>query len=155
MTCTIIRPAVEADASEVSRVILAALVTSNAQDYPASVIERVQASFTPNAVLHLMRQRQMFVATVDGVLVGTASLDGHAVRSVFVDPLHQGGGVGRQLLAAVEQAARQAGVIRLRVPSSVTAEGFYARLGYIRVGEHYQDQELTLIMERDLEHSVQ
>ncbi|MCL9653126.1 GNAT family N-acetyltransferase [Pseudomonas protegens] len=149
MECQV-RPALEADAARVSQVILAALLTSNAQDYPAHVIERVQDSFTPDAVLQLMRRRQMFVALVDGELLGTASLDGRAVRSVFVDPAYHGHGLGRQLMAAVEQAALDSGLTSLVVPSSVTAEGFYARLGFVRVREHYEGEELTLIMERAL-----
>ncbi|AXK55548.1 GNAT family N-acetyltransferase [Pseudomonas protegens] len=149
MECQV-RPALEADAARVSQVILAALLTSNAQDYPAHVIERVQDSFTPDAVLQLMRRRQMFVALVDGKLLGTASLDGRAVRSVFVDPAYHGHGLGRQLMAAVEQAALDSGLTSLVVPSSVTAEGFYARQGFVRVREHYEGEELTLIMERGL-----
>ncbi|MGE8351880.1 MAG: N-acetyltransferase family protein [Pseudomonas protegens] len=149
MECQV-RPAVETDAARVNQVILAALLTSNAQDYPASVIERVKASFTTDAVRQLMQRRQMFVALVDGELLGTASLDGRAVRSVFVDPAYHGHGLGRQLMAAVEQAALDAGLTSLVVPSSVTAEGFYARLGFVRVREHYEDEELTLIMERAL-----
>ncbi|MDP4570259.1 GNAT family N-acetyltransferase [Pseudomonas sp. LPH60] len=149
MECQV-RPALEADAARVSQVILAALLTSNAQDYPAHVIERVQDSFTPDAVLQLMRRRQMFVVLVDGELLGTASLDGRAVRSVFVDPAYHGHGLGRQLMAAVEQAALDSGLTSLVVPSSVTAEGFYARLGFVRVREHYEGEELTLIMERGL-----
>lgn len=149
MECQV-RPALEADAARGSQVILAALLTSNAQDYPAHVIERVQDSFTPDAVLQLMWRRQMFVALVDGKLLGTASLDGRAVRSVFVDPAYHGHGLGRQLMAAVEQAALDSGLTSLVVPSSVTAEGFYARLGFVRVREHYEGEELTLIMERGL-----
>lgn len=149
MECQV-RPALEADAARVSQVILAALLTSNAQDYPASVIERVQASFTTDSVRQLMQRRQMFVALVDGELLGTASLDGRAVRAVFVDPVYHGHGLGRQLMAAVEQAALDSGLTSLVVPSSVTAEGFYARLGFVRVREHYEGEELTLIMERAL-----
>lgn len=149
MECQV-RPALEADAARVSQVILAALLTSNAQDYPGSVIERVQASFTTDSVRQLMQRRQMFVALVDGELLGTASLDGRAVRSVFVDPAYHGHGLGRQLMAAVEQAALDSGLTSLVVPSSVTAEGFYARLGFVRVREHYEGEELTLIMERAL-----
>lgn len=149
MECQV-RPALEADAARVSQVILAALLTSNAQDYPASVIERVQASFTTDSVRQLMQRRQMFVALVDGELLGTASLYGRAVRSVFVDPAYHGHGLGRQLMAAVEQAALDSGLTSLVVPSSVTAEGFYARLGFVRVREHYEGEELTLIMERAL-----
>ncbi|WP_245525452.1 GNAT family N-acetyltransferase [Mesorhizobium sp. M00.F.Ca.ET.216.01.1.1] len=39
-------------------------------------------------------------------IVGTASLDGRTVRSVFVDPELQRRGIGKRLMAEVEDAAR-------------------------------------------------
>ncbi len=57
-----VRPARRADADAISRVVLAALRTSNARDYPVRVIERVQLSFSPSAIERLMQQRRMFVA---------------------------------------------------------------------------------------------
>ncbi|WP_292449493.1 GNAT family N-acetyltransferase [Mesorhizobium sp.] len=38
-------------------------------------------------------------------IVGTASLDGRTVRSVFVDPELQRRGIGKRLMAEVEDAA--------------------------------------------------
>ncbi|RMM83084.1 GCN5-related N-acetyltransferase [Pseudomonas coronafaciens pv. striafaciens] len=147
-----IRPACEADAEAeaISRVVLAALHTSNARDYSADVIERVAQSFSASALCALMRQRQMFVAVAGAMIVGTASLDGHAVRSVFVDPDWHRRGVGRLLMEQIERVARGAGEERLVVPSSVTAQGFYAALGFKVVREHIEDEERTLIMERHL-----
>ncbi|TWI57419.1 acetyltransferase (GNAT) family protein [Pseudomonas duriflava] len=72
------------------------------------------------------------------------------MRTGFVAPAHQGHGIGRQLMATVEQAARASGVALLTVPSSVTAERFYAQLGYRFVRDHYHGEERTLIMERVL-----
>ncbi|AZC22483.1 MULTISPECIES: GNAT family N-acetyltransferase [Pseudomonas] len=149
MQCQV-RKAEAADATRISQVILAALLTSNAQDYPASVIERVKASFTADGVLHLMQSRRMFVALVDGALLGTASLDGRAVRTMFVDPAWQGRGIGRCLMLALQQAARESGEQSLIVPASITAEGFYARLGFRTVREQLDGEERTLIMERPL-----
>lgn len=53
-----VRPARIAEADAISRVILAALRTSNARDYPVSVIERVQSGFGPGAIERFMLQRQ-------------------------------------------------------------------------------------------------
>ncbi|RMP03040.1 Acetyltransferase [Pseudomonas viridiflava] len=145
-----VRPARTADAGAISRVVLTALRTSNARDYPASVIERVQLSFSPAAIERLMQQRRMFVAVAGEVVVGTASLEGQVVRSVFVDPDWHRRGIGRLLMAELEHIARGAGLELLIVPSSLTAQEFYTALGFRLVREHQEGEERTLIMERQL-----
>ena len=66
-----VRIAQAADADGISRVILAALHSSNARDYPADVIARVAGNFTPDAVLELLRRRSVLVAVQDEVIVAT------------------------------------------------------------------------------------
>ncbi|WP_363213557.1 GNAT family N-acetyltransferase [Mesorhizobium sp.] len=146
----IIRPASEDDAEPVSRVIVAALRETNARDYAPDIIARVQQSFSPSAMLQFFRKRQVFVAVVGNRVVGTASLDGAMVRSVFVDPAFQGRHVGRRLMSRIEDAARANGVTVLTVPSSVTAEPFYSRLGFQAVRNSFHGDERTVIMERPL-----
>ena len=85
MECAI-RPAREDDASDISAVILRALCETNAKDYTAEIIERIGRRFSPAAVLQLLGTRIVFVATAGGRVVGTASLDGSVVRTVFVAP---------------------------------------------------------------------
>ncbi|MEZ2332891.1 GNAT family N-acetyltransferase [Mesorhizobium sp. RCC_202] len=145
-----IRRATDKDADVVSRVIIAALRETNARDYAPDIIARVEQSFSPPAMLEFFRKRKVFVAVIGETLVGTASLDGDTVRSMFVDPPFQGHGVGRRLMSAVEQAARADGVATLTVPSSVTAEPFYARLGFRAIRDSYHGDERTVIMERSL-----
>ena len=147
---TDVREATDDDALAVSGVILKALRQSNAKDYSPGVIERVEASFIPSAVLNLFKQRKVFVALHDQRIVGTASLDGNTVRTMFVAPDVQRQGVGRRLIEAVEAAARIARVEVLVVPSSVTAEQFYARLGFQAVCDSFHGEERTVIMERTL-----
>jgi predicted N-acetyltransferase YhbS len=69
---------------------------------------------------------------------------------VFVEPSLQRAGIGQRLMEAVQAAAQEAGVKVLRVPSSLTAEGFYRRLGFQVVGEQVEGEERTLIMQRTL-----
>ena len=145
-----IRDARKGDAAGISEVIIAALRETNAKDYSPMVIAQVETSFSPIAVKALMERRKVFVALLDQELVGTASLDGTVVRSVFVAPAHQSKGIGRQLMAAVEKAAIDAGITLLSVPSSVTAESFYSRLGFKSVRDSYHGEERTIIMERSL-----
>ncbi|MCP3394111.1 GNAT family N-acetyltransferase [Bradyrhizobium sp. CCGB12] len=143
-----IRSALENDADEISAVILRALRETNAKDYTDEIIERVERSFSPDAVRELIGKRTVFVATVGGRVVGTASLDGGVVRTVFVAPDVQTRGIGKLLMAEIERTARERSVPSLTVPSSVTAEAFYARLGFNLVRDSYYGDERTIIMER-------
>lgn len=147
---TAVRLAQASDAEGISQVILAALHSSNARDYPADVIARVASNFTPQAVLQLLARRTVLVALQDQQIVATAALDANVVRSVFVNPALQGQGIGRQLMVDIEQRAREAGVTVLSVPSSLTAERFYTRLGFHTVRDVYHGNERTLVMEKVL-----
>ncbi|WEJ03751.1 GNAT family acetyltransferase [Pseudomonas sp. FJ2-5-13] len=147
---TAVRLAQPSDAEGISEVILAALHSSNARDYPADVIARVASNFTPDAVLALLQRRVVLVATTDQLIVATAALDGNVVRSVFVNPALQGQGIGRLLMIEIELRAREAGVTVLSVPSSLTAQAFYAKLGFHNVRDVYHGNERTLVMEKAL-----
>ncbi|MEG8235683.1 GNAT family acetyltransferase [Pseudomonas orientalis] len=147
---TAVRLAQTTDAEGISQVILAALHSSNAQDYPADVIARVASNFSPDAVLALLKRRVVLVAIQDQVIVATAALDANVVRSVFVNPALQGQGIGRLLMIEIELRAREAGVTVLSVPSSLTAEPFYSKLGFHTVRDVYHGNERTLVMEKAL-----
>ncbi|NTJ66759.1 GNAT family N-acetyltransferase [Agrobacterium rhizogenes] len=149
MACEI-RLASEADAEAISGVILTALRESNAQDYSPDIIARVAESFSPAGVRKLMSSRMVFVAIDGESLVGTASLDRAVVRTVFVSPFAQRRGIGANLMAAIERAARAGGIATLSVPSSITAQGFYEKLGFNAVGESFHGDERTIVMERSL-----
>jgi putative acetyltransferase len=53
-------------------------------------------------------------------------------------------------MAEVERIARQKGIECLVVPSSITAEPFYSKLGFKSVRDSYYGDERTIIMERSL-----
>ncbi|MEG2798192.1 MAG: GNAT family N-acetyltransferase, partial [Pseudomonas sp.] len=105
-------------------------------------------SFSPAALLQLLTQRRVYVATIERRIVATASLDREVVRSVFVDPPHQSAGIGKKLMKTLESAANNEGLQRLRVPSSITAEGFYASLGFEKIRDEFYGAERTIIMEK-------
>jgi predicted N-acetyltransferase YhbS len=67
-----------------------------------------------------------------------------------VNPDVQAKGIGKLLMAEVERAARERSIPSLTVPSSVSAETFYARLGFTAVRESYYGDERTILMERSL-----
>lgn len=123
----LIRPARPEDAGGISHVISSALRVTNAKDYSEPVIARVEQSFSPAALLGLFERRLVFVAVTGDDIIGTASLDGRVVRTVFIKPECQNRGIGRAL-----------------------AEPFYAKLGFIAVRDSYHGEERTIVMERPL-----
>jgi N-acetylglutamate synthase-like GNAT family acetyltransferase len=149
MDC-LIRNAMNADAPAISRIIIGTLRESNAQDYSSDVINQVEQSFSPLAILGLLAQRQVLVAVLDGHIVATASLEKDVVRSVFVAPAYQGKGIGRHLMTRVQTIALTEGLHLLRVPSSITAEGFYASLGFKKIRDVFHESERTIIMSKAL-----
>lgn len=145
-----IRPAVSEDAAAISSAIIRALRETNARDYPPHVIEAVVANFSTENVARQIEARRAYVAVIDGVVVGTASLDVRVVRSVYVAPSHQGTGVGSRLMDTIEHLAREQSFDALSVPSSTTAQLFYERRGYVSVREQFHGDEKTIIMRKSL-----
>ena len=145
-----VRPATSNDAAAISRVVLAALRESNSQDYSPDVIARVERSFAPEVVITHLAKRRIFVALLGESIIGTAGLDGDVVRSVFVDPVHQKGGIGRRLMDVIHAAAADVGIKAVRVPASITAEKFYAALGYQKIRDEFHASERTIVMEKRL-----
>lgn len=150
MECQV-RSAISDDTQAISRVVIAALRESNSQDYSPDVIAQVEQSFAPEVVRTQLEKRKVFVAVLGENLIGTASLDGDVVRSVFIDPAYQGRGIGRQLMAVIHATAAQAGASALRVPSSVTGEKFYTMLGYQKIRDEFHGAERTIVMEKRLQ----
>ena len=133
-----IRPAEDADAPE-----LAALLAH--LGYPAD------AADLPDRLLRLRSDGDdAFVAVLDGVTVGLATVHSRAVLHVarpvaqltalVVPPAMRGCGVGRALVVAAEQWARAQDADRLVVTTALhraEAPLFYERLGFEHTGRRY------------------
>lgn len=72
------------------------------------------------------------VATLEGSLVGFASLEGKdKIDMLYVHPAATGQGVGVMLIDALEKLAGARGTARLTVDASDSARGFFEKRGYI------------------------
>ena len=68
---------------------------------------------------------------------------------MFVDPAFQDRGIGKRLLAAVESDELFLRARRIEIASSVTAVGFYLKLGYApKNGSLVPDEEHVVRMEK-------
>jgi len=145
----VIRRATAADAAAVHKIVLLAVRETNARDYPSSVIERLVLTL-PDKVASNLQTWCAFVAIVNGRVVGTGSLNGQTVISVYVHPDYQGRGIATKLMDAVENAANAQSQRTLSVQSSVTAKAFYAKRGFKIVREGFFGEEPTILMSKDI-----
>jgi GNAT superfamily N-acetyltransferase len=145
---TVIRRATAADAEAVHKIVLLALRETNARDYPASVIDRLVLTL-PAKVASNLETWCAFVAIVNGQVVGTGSLNGQTVSSVYVHPDYQGRGIATKLVDAVEGAFNAQFDGTLNVQSSVTAKPFYANRGFAIVREEFFGEEPIILMSKE------
>lgn len=77
----------------------------------------------------------MFVAEVENQIVGFGSIvpKNGELRSVYVGPQFGGLGIGKQLLAKLEEEARLRGLRKLVMDASLSAESFYRSQGYVEI----------------------
>lgn len=148
----VIRAYTEEDSPVLSAIIRENLLQVNSKDYPQEIIDRMCAIFTPKHITELSGTRTAVVAVVDNQVIGTASLAGDTIYTVFVDPRHHARGYGQCLIAYLEQLAAESGILSLQLPSSITAQGFYEKLGYraVHIG-HSEAFGDSIVMLKELQ----
>jgi predicted N-acetyltransferase YhbS len=130
----VIRAFAPQDGEAVSALIRYTMQVSNSHDYPLARLQPLMDYFSPQKVRQLNQERLCLVADVDGQVIGTVGLEDAELVTFFVHPDHQGKGIGARLLDAIEEHARELGITRITVDSSLTGATFYSRMGYVRTG---------------------
>lgn len=128
-----LRPALPLDIAALWALRTVAVRVSCATHYAPEQIAAWTASPVPDGYTAMLAAGGGIVALQDGVLAGYAMLDAdkQEVDAVFVDPARAGIGIGKRLLAALEQLARQRGMVRLRLSASLNAVPFYRAAGFV------------------------
>jgi predicted N-acetyltransferase YhbS len=139
------------DATEVSNIIRRCLKEVNYKDYSKKIIISLCNFFTPSLIIKNLKDRTTFVAVENDKVIGTASLKGDKVFTVFINPDIQGKGVGSKLMDKVEDLAKKKEYKIIKVPSGLTSLGFYKKRGYKKVKLiHSKDHGDTIEMEKRL-----
>ena len=134
----VVRVAVPDDAADIAAIHEAAVNGERGGgDYDDRQIDAWARSRPLPDLRERIRSRQFFVASSASEPVGYAQLDVGAgvIRSVYVVPGHRRRSVGRRLAATVLTAARDAGLARVELDSSLNAVQFYEALGFSRLGD--------------------
>jgi ribosomal protein S18 acetylase RimI-like enzyme len=127
----LIRVAESGDIQVVEALRYAALSTSAPSVYsPREVVELLD-SLDVDELRAMVKDRQLFVAEVDGRIVGCAGWRGKVLRHVYVAPDSERRGLGTRLVRRAESDFQdRTSAARLHVGSVLYARAFYEKLGY-------------------------
>ena len=133
----IVRRFRDSDAEAVSALIIKTLRTTNAKDYSPEHIEHTAREFTPDGVIARAQWTHFYVVCHDARIVGCGAIgpywdkeDESSLFTLFVLPEYQRKGIGRTIMEALEQDEYFLRARRIEVPASITACGFYQKMGY-------------------------
>lgn len=126
-----------ADYEQISDIICRCLTQVNIRDYGEEHIAKMLPAFAPDTLGDWFNGADTFVIRSTGAVVGTGTLRGSEIQTVFVDPEYHGSGFGRRLMEQLESLARSRGVSEITLRSSLTSRSFYERLDYRVQGTTY------------------
>jgi putative acetyltransferase len=129
-----IRHATQEDLECVATLHKASILGLCAGHYSALQLAQWTEALRPEGYAALLTSREFLVAEENGELLGFGVLDIREalINATYVCTRTTRRGVGRCLVEAMEAIARQSGVARLRLSSTLNAVSFYERLGYVQ-----------------------
>lgn len=133
----IIRRFQPSDAQAVSDLIITTIRISNTRDYPANVMEELIKTQTPEHVLERASWTHFYVAEEGGTIIGCGAIgpywgreDESSLFTIFVEPEHQGHGIGTAIIEMLEKDEFALRAKRIEIPASITGLPFYQKMGY-------------------------
>jgi len=129
-----IRRVTQEDLPEVAAMHRASILELCAAHYSAAQLSLWTDALRPHKYAALLVGREFLVAEDDGQMLGfgVVDLSESLINATYVSPKAVRRGVGRRLVVAMEDLARQGGVSRLQLSSTLNAVHFYERLGYVQ-----------------------
>ncbi len=127
-----IRRATDADRVAIARVHEASIRGLGRTHYSPEQVESWAAHIHPE---NYPIEHDIFVAVDGDEVLGFGHYHNGEIAAVYVDPSHTGRGIGRLLMAKLEECGRNEGAERLFLNASLNAERFYAACGYERTRE--------------------
>ncbi len=125
------------DEVAVSDVIRTTLSVSNIHDYPPDFIKNNIESHSPEVMAKRAADSHFYVAADGKKIVGCGGITGYwgsktesYLISVFILPEYQRKGIGRKIIETLEADEYFHRARRTEVASSLTAVGFYRKMGY-------------------------
>ncbi len=127
----VIRKFREEEAERVCKLVSKTFEEFVAPEFTKEGVEKWLQDEIPEKQIERSRSRDTYVATVNHEIVGVIEPRGNrGITRLFVDRGYHRRGIGRELLDTIEAIYRRRGATRIKVRSSLYAEGFYEKMGY-------------------------
>lgn len=131
-----IRPFTAADAEETANLAQGVFDEHVAPSFGPEGIAEMHAHLQAQAIAERARTHTTLVAWDGSAAVGVLELEANShVSMLFVRTSHMGRGIATELVTRAEAACRAAGSPAMTVNSSLVAQGFYQRLGFVASSE--------------------
>jgi putative acetyltransferase len=131
---TVHRLATLADAGRLFELRRQAIVVLAPKGMSVAEAETWAATLTVEGMKRKLRELEIWVAEVNGAVVGWGAIRGDRLEGLYTAPELAGRGVGTELLGLVEALMRARGIAAIIGEASPNAEEFYRRRGYEPVG---------------------
>lgn len=125
------------DEEPLSNLIRRTIREVNSKDYTEAESVGILEQYTPDYVTSISEAGSLYVALMDGVYVGCGGITPHEdnpgegyILAVFTNPDYLGHGIGSIIMAAIEADPIFKKASRVELHASLTAHGFYNKLGY-------------------------
>ena len=104
---------------------------------PTMSVAEAQAwavKLTPTGMEQKLRELEVWVAELDGTIVGWGAIRGDRLEGLYAAPEFAGQGIGAGLLGMLEGLLREREFPAVHAEASSNARGFYLRRGYRATG---------------------
>jgi putative acetyltransferase len=123
-----------ADASRLFELRQQAIIALAPKGLSVAEAEAWSATLAVEGMERKIRELEIWVAEVNGTVVGWGAIHVDRLEGLYTDPAFAGRGVGTELLALLESLMQARGIPAITAKASANAVKFYRRRGYEPVG---------------------
>ncbi len=144
-----------ADSAATAEIFLRSIREVASKDYDPAQVDAWAKVEDLDAWARRRASRPTWIVEHDAAPIGFSDLepDGH-LDMMFVHPEYQGMGAASLLLATVEAAARDQGLVRLFTEASLTARPFFEKKGFVVLAAQSVEKRGQLLQNFRMEKSL-
>ena len=122
------------EVEKVSEICQKCINEINTKNLTRNQVEILLNEFSVDGVILNSKKFRVYVAKNEkNEIIGTGTLANNKIKGVFVDVEYFGLGVGKAIMAVLENSAKELGYEKTRLTSSKYARNFYLKLGYKKI----------------------